>query len=81
MQFHTRTELLSVLIQEALQNLTRLDNALDTQETQRDEGRGARLQQEREWWGNAHRGLTAAHSACLLIQHAERGVLTRSAGA
>jgi len=81
MQFHTRTELLSVLIQEALQNLTRLDNALDTQETQRDDGRSARLQQERAWWGNAHRGLTAAQSACLRMQHAERGVLTRSAGA
>ena len=81
MQFDTRAELISVLIHEALQNMTRLDKALDTQEILLDAGRHSRIEQEREWWRNAHHGLTTAHSALLLIQHAERGVRTRSAGA
>ena len=81
MQFHTRTEWISVLIHEALQNMTRLDKALDTQEILKDAGRRSRIEQEREWWRNAHRGLMAAQSALLLIQQAERGVRTRSVGA
>jgi len=82
MQRHKRTDLVNVLLQEALQNMTALEKALAAPGALKDEDRSDTRQQQRASWGNAYRGLTRACSAFQEIEQSkqQRGVIVRGAG-
>ena len=89
-----RIELTDLLLEEALQKIAALEQAITAQGLSRTEGRGVSkgkfiteeqdaLLEECAWWEQARKALTDAHTALEHIGQSawQRGTLTRGVGA